>query len=481
MRKRTRQKITRRKILQTAVAGIGFLVTRRRSSGQFDGFMRRGLPLPLSRSNPAIRHLDSNCVECGRCRDFCHEVTTVFGYPVPDGEDECIHCGQCTLFCMVEALTEQYHYPLVAKAITDPKKVVVASTAPSVRVSLGEMFRQPPGTNVEGKTVAALKKLGVDYVLDTTFAADLTVMEEASELLKRLELKDEKLPLPMLTSCCPSWVRFAGLFYPKLLPHLSTAKSPVLMQGAVVKTYFAQKKEIEPANIFHVALTPCTAKKSEILLPGMNASGVFHHLPRMRDVDVALTTRELAYLLKEGGIDFVQLPDTAYDSIMGTGSGAGLIFGNTGGVTESILRTAFQLQNNKKPPQDFYELKSVRGLKNIREATIDFGHRKLEVAIIHGIGYSRPLLELIQNGGKHYDFIEVMACPGGCIGGGGQPYNNSMEFDQLRRLRINALYRRDSESKIRLSNENHDIETIYADFLKQPLSTTSRQLLHCSR
>jgi ferredoxin hydrogenase len=475
------RKITRRKILQSTAAGIGFIATGHCSPGQFDGFVRHGLPLPISRSNPAIRHLNSNCVECGRCRDFCHEVTTVFGYPVPDGEDECIHCGQCTLFCMTEALTEQYHYPIVSKAITDSKKIVVASTAPSIRVSLGEMFQQPPGTNVEGKIVAALKKLGVDYVLDTTFAADLTIMEEASELLKRLELKNEKLPLPMLTSCCPAWVRFARLFYPQLLPHLSTAKSPVLMQGAVVKTYFAQKKELEPSTIFHVVLTPCTAKKSEILLSGMNASGVFHHVPRMRDVDVALTTRELAYLLKESDIDFVSLSDVAYDSVMGTGSGAGMIFGNTGGVMESILRTAFQLLNNKKPPQDFYELKSVRGFKNIREATIDFGCRQLNVAVVHGIGYVRSFLESVQKGVKHYDFIEVMACSGGCIGGGGQPYNNSMEFDQLRRLRINALYRRDSESKIRLSNENHDIETIYADFLKQPLSTLSQQLLHCNR
>jgi ferredoxin hydrogenase len=481
MRKITWQKTTRRKILQSAVAGMGFIVTGHRSLGQFDGFVRHGLPLPLSRSNPAIRHLDEVCIECGRCRDFCHEVTTVFGYPVPDGEDECIHCGQCTLFCMTEALTEQYHYPLVSKAIADSKKIVVASTAPSIRVSLGEMFQQPPGTNVEGKTVTALKKLGVDYVLDTTFAADLTVMEEASELLERLELKNEKHPLPMLTSCCPAWVRFARLFYPRLLPHLSTAKSPVLMQGAVVKTYFAQKKEIEPAKIFHVALTPCTAKKSEILLPEMNASGVFHQIPRMRDVDVALTTRELAYLLKERGIDFVRLPEVDYDSVMGKGSGAGMIFGNTGGVMESVLRTAFLLLNKRKPPQDFYELKSVRGLKNVRETTIDFGCRKLNVAVIHGIGSARPFLESIQSGERRYDFIEVMACSGGCIGGGGQPYNNTVEFEQLRQLRINALYRRDTENKTRLSNENREIETIYADFLKKPLSTTARQLLHCNR
>jgi ferredoxin hydrogenase len=466
------------------VLGIGLIATGKCSFGQFDGFGHRGLPLPLSRSNPAIRHISENCIECGRCRDFCHDITTVFGYPVPDGEDECIHCGQCTLFCMTEALAEQYHYPLVSKAINDSKKIVVASTAPSVRVTLGELFQMPPGANVEGKIVAALKKLGVDYVFDTTFAADLTIMEEASELLKRLELKDKKHPLPLLSSCCPSWVRFARLFYPKLLPHLSTAKSPILMQGAVVKTYFVQKKEIEPTRIFHVALTPCTAKKNEILLPGMNASGVFHHVPRMRDVDVALTTRELGFLLKESSIDFAQLPDASYDSMMGTGSGAGMIFGNTGGVTEAILRTAFRLLNGKNPPQDFFEQmkqKPIRGLKNIRATTIDLGQHQLNVAVIHGIGFARPFLEAVQNGEVDYDFIEVMACPGGCIGGGGQPYNNSMEFEQLRRLRINALYRRDTESKTRISVENPEIKTIYADFLEKPLSATSQQLLHLSR
>ena len=439
---------------------------------------RKGLPLPLHRDNPSIQHLRRNCRKCGRCREFCQNVTTVFGHPVPVNEEACIHCGQCTLYCKANALDEQYHYPRVSKAIADSQKIVVASTSPAIRVALGEMFGMSPGTNVEGKTVGALKKLGIDHVLDTTFSADLTVMEEAAELIKRLESKES---MPMFTSCCPAWVRFARLFYPKLLPHLSTAKSPILMQGAMVKTYFAEKQGLDPERIFHVALAPCTAKKAEILLPGMNAAGIWHKKPAMHDVDVVLTTRELGYLLQESRIDLSRQAEAAYDSLMGAGSGAGMIFGNTGGVTEAALRTAFWMLNGTAPPKEFYQLQKVRGLESVREATVDLGKAKLNIALVHGIGQSRPLLEAIQQGETRYDFIEVMACPGGCIGGGGQPRDHEADANLLKQQRASALWHRDTDAAMRLSYENAEIKAVYENFLGKPLGDLSETLLHISQ
>jgi len=341
------------------------------------------------------------------------------------------------------------------------------------------MYQLPPGTNVEGKIVGALKQLGVEHVLDVTFSADLTVMEEASELLRRLEGGGTR-NLPMFTSCCPGWVRFAKLFYPILLPNLSTTKSPILMQGALVKTYFAQKLGIDPAKIVHAALTPCTAKKAEILLPGMNAAGVSLGTPAMRDVDVALTCRELAYLLNENGVNFRQAQDAPYHSLMGTGSGAGMIFGNTGGVMEATLRTAYKLLNDTDPPANFFDLRPVRGWDSVRRATVDLGKHTLNVAVVHGTGRVRPLIESIRTGTQKFDFVEVMACPGGCIGGGGQPFSGNMDAARLKQLRISALYQRDASQAIRLSYDNPEIKAIYSEFLGEPLGEKSKQLLHAA-
>lgn len=472
---------SRRRMLKSAALGIGLLACgvspslAQTGRGRGGGGGRGGMPLPISYDNPSVQHLRRNCRRCGRCREFCQSVTTVFGRAVPQGEEACINCGQCTLFCKANALDEKYHYPQVSKAIADKEKIVIASTSPAIRVALGEMFAMAAGTNVEGKIVTALRQLGVDHVLDTTFAADLTVMEEAAELIRRLETKQ---PMPMFTSCCPAWVRFAKLFYPKLLPNISTTKSPVLMQGAMIKTYFAQKLNIDPQKIFHVALTPCTAKKGEILLPDMNAAGKTHENPSMRDVDVALTNRELAYLLKGARINLSSLRDSAYDSLMGAGSGAGMIFGNTGGVTEAALRTAYWMLNGEAPPKEFYQLQPLRGHANVREASVDLGKVKLNIALIHGIGNSRTILERIQRGETNYHFVEVMTCPGGCIGGGGQPRDHGADADSLRRRRQQALYRRDAESLSRLSYENPDIKAVYAEFLDKPLGEKSEQLLH---
>ena len=468
--------LTRRELLKKSALGVGTIIgVPSLCSAQGGRGGRGGPPLPIATDNPSIIHNQRYCRNCGRCRLFCRDVTTVFGHPVPKGEDACIHCGQCTKYCRRSAIRERYHYPDVAKAIADTGKIVVASTSPAIRVALGEMFRLPPGTNVEGKIVASLKKLGVDYVLDTTFAADLTIMEESAELLRRL---DEKGSLPMFTSCCPAWVRFAKLFYPNFLPNISTTKSPVMMQGVLVKTYFAEKTGIDPSKIVHVALTPCTAKKAEILLPGMNAAGIMNGNVEMRDIDYVLTTRELAYLLNTGKINLAESDDSVYNSMMGAGSGAGMIFGNTGGVMEAALRTAYQKLNDALPPNEFYRMESVRGLDSVRQATVDLGKRKLRVAVVHGIGKARPLLNAIQNGDASFDFVEVMACPGGCIGGGGQPINQQMDAMRLNQMRLASLYQQDKTSEIRMSYENPEIKAVYKDFLGEPLGIKSEQLLH---
>ena len=487
---KTEDKSTRREFLKAAALGTGLLIggkqtvfaqlSRQRGRGANQGSQGRGV-LSIASDNPAIQFSRNLCGrECGRCVETCRNVTSVYGQTVPPGEDACIYCGQCTLSCRRNAITERYHYSEVSKAVADPNKIVIASIAPAIRVSLGEMYRLAPGTNVEGKIVGSLKRLGINHVLDMTFSADLTIMEEASELLRRLEKNDTK-NLPMFTSCCPAWVRFAGLFYPSLLPNLSTAKSPTMMQGALVKTWFAQKTGIEPEKIVHIALTPCTAKKAEILLPGMNSAGVSHKKPEMRDVDIALTCREVSYLLNDGKVDFIKAQDAPYSSLMGAGSGAGVIFGNTGGVMEAALRTAYKLLNDKNPPDEFLDFRLVRGFDSVRQASVDLGKRKLDVAVVHGVGNARPFIESILGGARKFDFVEAMSCPGGCIGGGGQPGNFGTDATRLRQLRLNALYRMDNNRKIRLSCDNPEIKTIYDEFLGKPLGKKSEELLHVSK
>ena len=481
-------KATRREFLKSATLGAGSLLVcgqtavaqpgggRGQTQTQPRSGQQRG-PLPIKPENPSIQHHRNRCRNCGRCRIFCQNTTKVFGHAVPSGEDACIGCGQCTHYC-TRAITEKYNYPAVAQAVADPNKIVVASTAPAIRVALGDMYRMAPGTNVEGKIVGALKQLGVDHVLDVTFSADLTIMEEASELLQRLDNKAENMP--MFTSCCPAWTWFVHLFYPSLKPNLSTVKSPVTIQGALVKTYFAQKMGIAPETITHVALTPCTAKKREILF-GMNAAGVSLGKPEMQDVDIALTCREISLLLNERRVDFLQAQDAPYGSLMGAGSGAGMIFGNTGGVMEAALRTAYKLLNGTNPPVEFLELRSVRGLDGVRRATVDLGNRKLNVAVVHGIGVVRPLIESIRNGTEQFDFVEAMACPGGCIGGGGQPIVASANVVRTRELRLNALYQRDAGQTVRLSCDNPQVKAVYDEFLGKPLGEKAKKLLHIER
>ncbi|MCL1921466.1 MAG: [FeFe] hydrogenase, group A [Kiritimatiellaeota bacterium] len=420
-------------------------------------------------SNPAIAYSPGKCEECGDCLAVCKDEMGVWGsfdLTKTKSRPICIHCGQCTAVCKYAAVTARPEQKAVATAIADPDVFVTVSTAPSVRVSLGECFGADPGTNVEGQIVAALRKLGANAVFDTTFGADLTVTEEASELLRRVK---EKRVLPQFTSCCPAWVKFAETFYPEFIPNLSTAKSPIGMQGSVIKTWFANKRGLAPKNIFNVALTPCTAKKFEIRRPEMEVDGA-------RATDAVLTVRELAQWLKQAGINPLTLAPEPYDDLMGRGSGAGVIFGNTGGVMEAALRTAHFYATGQNPPAAFLDYAPVRGMGGVRSARVEA--LNLNVAIVHGTANARKLLAKIKAGEAQYDFIEVMACRGGCIGGGGQPRTAIPPTDAVRQARIKGLYTLDTGAAKRLSHENPQVQTLYKDFFDAPLSEKAHRLLH---
>ncbi|MCL2104966.1 MAG: [FeFe] hydrogenase, group A [Kiritimatiellaeota bacterium] len=419
--------------------------------------------------NPAIMHNIGKCASCGDCLHVCKNEMGVWGsfdLTKTKSRPICTHCGQCTAVCTYDAVTERPEQKTVNAAITDPDTFVVVFTSPAVRVSLGEVFGAKPGTNVEGQLVAALRKLGANAVFDTTFGADLTVMEEASELLQRVTAKRT---LPQFTSCCPAWVTFAETFYPELIPNLSTAKSPIGMQGSVIKTWFAEKRNLNPKRIFAVALTPCTAKKFEIRRDEMNVDGV-------RATDAVMTIRELGHWLKQAGINPLKLDPEPYDDLMGRGSGASVIFGNTGGVTEATLRTAYFLATKEPPPPTLLAYEPVRGMDGVRSAQV--AALKVSVAIVHGTANARKLIATIKAGDAHYDFIEVMACRGGCIGGGGQPKTAIPMTDAIRQARIQGLYALDTGAPKRLSHENPQVQTLYTEFLDAPLSAKAHRLLH---
>lgn len=433
--------------------------------------------VPIEADNPSIVRNESLCVKCGQCRNVCTSPIDVLGtYALEQTGDRaiCIHCGQCVNVCPVDSITEVYEYPEVKAAVEDKNKIVIVSTSPSVRVALGEEFGLPKGAFVQGKMVALLRALGVDYVLDTNFAADLTIVEEASELLARITGATDK-PLPQFTSCCPAWVKFAETYYPELLPHISTAKSPIGMQGPTIKTYFAQKMGIDPRKIVNVALTPCTAKKFEIRREEMNAAGQKLDIPELRDMDNVITTRELALWAKEAGIDFVSLEDSDFDKLMGEASGAGVIFGNTGGVMEAALRTAYAYFTGEQPPKEMLKLEPVRGYDGLREASVELAGRVINVAVVHG---TENVRKLIAAGIEKYHFIEVMTCPGGCIGGGGQPKDFAYDADAARKARIEGLYERDAEMELHLSHENKEIQQLYQEFYDAPLSELAESMLH---
>ena len=446
--------------------------------------MAEHLPLsvrvPIESDNPSICRKEDLCIKCGQCREVCTNEIGVHGtysFEQTEGKAICIHCGQCANVCPTASITEVYEYPDVKAAIADPDKIVIVSTSPSVRVALGEEFGMAKGSFVQGKMIALMRALGADYVLDTNFAADLTIVEEASELVRRITTGDK--PLPQFTSCCPAWVKFAETYYPEMLPHVSTAKSPIGMQGPTIKTYFAQKMGIDPKKIVNVALTPCTAKKFEIRREEMNAAGKKLGIPEMRDMDYVVTTRELALWAKEAKIDFASLEDSDYDRFMGEASGAGVIFGNTGGVMEAALRTAVWKLTGEKDgtPIEFTE---VRGVDGIKEATYNVAGMDVNVCVASGLKNAKEVLNRVKNGEANYHFIEIMGCPGGCVNGGGQPQvpASVRNFTDIRAERAKALYSLDEKNTVRFSHENPDVKELYASYLGEPGSHKAHDLLH---
>ncbi len=431
-----------------------------------------------------IRDMDK-CVMCRRCEMACNTVQTVgalsavnrgfMSVVAPAFEQDlkdspCTFCGQCVAVCPTGALTEVDQVQKVIRALTDKTKTVVVQTAPAVRVALGEEFGMAPGTIVTGKMVAALRGMGFKYVFDTDFAADLTIMEEGTELLDRIDryLKgDKEVKLPILTSCCPAWVNFFEHNYPDMLDVPSTARSPQQMFGSIAKTYLADKLGIKREDMIVVSVMPCLAKKYECQRDEFKVNG-------NPDVDYAISTRELAHLIREANIDFKTLPDQDFDKPMGESTGAAVIFGTTGGVIEAATRTAYEVfTGNKLPRIDFQEL---RGLEGIRTATVDFNGTKINIGIAHKLGNARKLLDGIRSGLYNLHAIEIMACPGGCIGGGGQPLHHGKS--DVIQARFDAIYREDAAKPIRKSHENPDIIKLYEEFLGKPLSEKSHHLLH---
>ena len=443
--------------------------------------LSESIRVPIEADNPAIRRIENLCIKCGQCRDICRDYISVLGYYDLSKTNDtavCIHCRQCANVCPASSTTETPEMDAVIAAAKDPDKVLIVSTSPSVRVSLGEAFGMQRGSFVEGKMIALLRKLGADYVLDTNFAADMTIVEEASELVERLTTHNK--PLPQFTSCCPAWVKFAEIYYPELLPNISSAKSPIGMQGPTIKTYFAKKMGIDPKKIVNVALTPCTAKKFEIRRGEMNASARYLDLPGLRDMDHVITTRELADWAKKADIDFSTLEDSKFDKLMGEASGAGVIFGNTGGVMEAAVRTAYEFVTHEPAPKELYTLEPVRGMQEIREAAVEIGTLRLQLAVIYGTSNVRRFLSMAKESGKHYDFIEVMTCPGGCIGGGGRPKADVEERRTRVDARIESLYKRDAQMKLRKSHENPELKQLYEEFYRKPLSPIAEEMLHTS-
>ena len=429
----------------------------------------------VANDNVSITRDISKCIQCKMCKNICDNEITVGRMYELKKKPICINCGQCANFCPTEAITERIEFDKVKDIIKNKTKTVIVSIAPAVRVALGEEFGLEEGSYVEDKIVGALRKLGADYVLDITFGADLTIMEEASELVKRIQ--DNK-NIPLFTSCCPAWVKYVEIFYSELLPHLSTAKSPISMQGAIIKTYFANKMKIDPKNIINVVVAPCTAKKYEIRREEMCGASKYLGIDKIQDNDYVITTRELVKWIKEEGLNFDKIPLSEFDNPLGRGTGAGIIFGNTGGVAEAALRTAFFLMTKKDLPENKINFNQVRGMEGIKEAKIDIGSISIKVAIANGMKNAKLLIDKLLAKEVYYHFVEVMNCSGGCIAGGGQPKITLANLDNTRKKRIASLYLKDANMQKRLSYKNTDIIEIYKNFLNEPLSELSEKLLH---
>ncbi|MBN2323705.1 MAG: iron hydrogenase small subunit [Spirochaetes bacterium] len=450
-------------------------------------------------TTPALVRDTGKCILCRRCVSVCNEIQgvgalfpqdrgfdTVVGPAFSKSLDEvvCVQCGQCSAVCPVGAISEKDEVQEVWGVLDDPEKFVVVQTAPAIRAALGECFGYPPGTLVTGKMVRALRLLGFDRVFDTEFAADLTIMEEGTELLVRLKkalVEKEEVALPQFTSCCPAWIKYVEHFHPELLANISSCKSPQQMFGAVTKTYFADQIGKRPEDITVVSIMPCTAKKYENKRPEMYDSSV-------QDVDIVLTTRELGRLIKESGIDFTLLDEDVMDDPLGRCStGAADVFANTGGVMEAALRTAYEIVTGEPLPFDGLHIEPIAGLDGVKEAEVRITKtvpewaflkgKTLKVAVAHGLANAKRVIRKIQSGESRYHFVEVMACPGGCIGGGGQP---RFTTNEIRKKRIDAIYKEDEKKTLRKSHENPEVIRLYEEFLGEPLGERSHHLLHTS-
>ncbi len=446
-------------------------------------------------STSALFRDSGKCIKCGRCVTVCSEIQTVgslfqqhrgfdtYVGPAFDknlSEVVCVQCGQCAAICPVGAIIEKNHVDMVWDALDDPNKYVVVQTAPAIRASIGECFDNKPGTLVTGKMTTALRKLGFDNVFDTNFTADVTILEEGTELLTRLKkaiVDKEKIPLPMFTSCSPGWIKFAEHYYPELLDNISTCKSPQQMFGSLAKTYYANKIGKKTEDIIVVSVMPCTAKKYECDRSEMNDSGV-------KDVDYVLTTRELAKMIKQAGIDFNLLPDSEMDAPLGLSSGAADIFANTGGVMEAAIRTVYEIVTGRELEMKDLHIESIMGLEGVKKASLKISNVlpewsflegvELKAGVAHGLGNARKIIQAIKNG-EVFHFIEIMACPGGCIGGGGQP---RFTTDKVRKKRIEAIYKEDEGKSLRKSHDNPEVKKLYEEFLIKPLGDKSHHLLH---
>ncbi len=416
----------------------------------------------VSEYNPAIMRINEKCINCGQCKKTCEKVANI-SYDLNKCKNPiCIGCGQCILNCPTGALVPKYCYKDVKQIIDANEKIVVALTSPAVRVSIGEQFGMETGENSEGKLVAALKKLGFDYVFDTAFGADLTVLEEVAEFAARLSNKG---PIPQFTSCCPAWVKYAEIYHPELLSNISTCKSPIGMQCAIIKSYFCENKGFDPSKIITVAITPCTAKKVEAK-------------EYIENIDYVMTCNELSLLLKEENIKLESLKEENFDQIMGESSGSGVMFGTSGGVCESVIRTLNRIMTGKNLKKDELIFEDLRGYDGIKEAIVNVGQYKLRVAVVQQLENLEKLLEGYRY--KKYHFIEVMNCKGGCVGGGGQPLCPIKDLDNYRQNRSKGLFEIDSKRAVRCSHDNNELKQLYKNYLKKPLSEDSYKLLHTS-